>query len=262
MSRAKAVARIRPGREPRRGSSVTDEAIDKIRDGIVAGRWGPGDRLPPEANLAAELGLSRNSLREAVRALSLVRVLEVRQGDGTYVTSLEPDLLLESTSFATHLMRNNIVLELYAVRRLLEPAAASLAAARIDEEGLAALGRELDRMEAADSVEDLVDADMEFHSVIARAAGNSVLASLLQSLSTRTLRTRIWRGRVDAGVLAVTRAEHRRIHDAIRRRDPDLAHAMAAAHVASGEAWLASHLEAGADWPEISPAGVEAAGRS
>ncbi|MDQ6917882.1 MAG: FCD domain-containing protein, partial [Candidatus Dormibacteraeota bacterium] len=132
--------------------------------------------------------------------------------------------------------------------------AASLAAARIDEAGIAALGRELDRMVAAESVEDLVDADMAFHSVIARAAGNSVLASLLESLSTRTLRTRIWRGRDEAGALEGTRSDHRRIYDAIRHRDPSLAHAMAAAHVANGEAWLAAHLEAGADWPEIAAA--------
>ncbi|MDQ6917883.1 MAG: GntR family transcriptional regulator, partial [Candidatus Dormibacteraeota bacterium] len=117
----KATGGRRAERDPRRSLSVTDDAIDKIRALIVSGQWGPGDRLPPEAELAARLGLSRNSLREAVRALSMVRVLEVRQGDGTYVSSLEADLLLESTRFATDLMRNHIVLELYAVRRMLEP---------------------------------------------------------------------------------------------------------------------------------------------
>jgi DNA-binding FadR family transcriptional regulator len=241
----------RRSRRGRRNPSVTDEAINKIQALIISGSWGPGDRLPKETELAAQLGLSRNSLREAVRALSQLRVLEVKQGDGTYVTSLEPDLLLESTRFATHLMRNNIVLELYAVRRMLEPHAAALAAARIDEAGLQALEQELNRMIAAGTVEELVDADMEFHAVIARAAGNSVLTSLLDSLSTRTLRTRIWRGRDEAGALEVTRLEHHRIFDAIRRRDPELARAMAAVHVSSGEAWLAAHLEAGADWPEV-----------
>src|ERR1700682_3794686 len=87
-----------------RAPSVTDGAIDKIRERIVSGAWGPGVRLPKESELAAELGLSRNSLREAVRALSQLRVLEVRQGDGTYVSSLEPDLLLESTGFVSHLL--------------------------------------------------------------------------------------------------------------------------------------------------------------
>ena len=69
---------------------VTDVAIDKIKDMIITGELAPGDRLPKEAELAQHLGLSRSSLREAVKALCLIRVLDVRQGDGTYVTSLEP----------------------------------------------------------------------------------------------------------------------------------------------------------------------------
>src|SRR5882724_157074 len=136
-------------------ASVTDEAIERIRGLIVSGEWGPGTRLPREADLAKQLGLSRNSLREAVRALSLARVLEVRQGDGTYVSSLEPGELLEPTRSAVHLLRGSTVLELFEVRRMLEPEAAAIAAARADDELKAALRRELDRMfEAGDRVED------------------------------------------------------------------------------------------------------------
>src|SRR4030088_1569421 len=124
----------------RRGPSVTEGAIDRIRERIVSGAWGPGDRLPKESELAAELGVSRNSLREAVRALSQLRVLEVRQGDGTYVSSLEPGLLLESTGFISHLLLGETEIELYEVRRILEAAAASLAAGRIDEEGKREMG--------------------------------------------------------------------------------------------------------------------------
>src|SRR5207245_1507727 len=119
---------------PRRGSGVTQVAIDTIRELIASGQWGPGTRLPREADLAAQLGLSRNSLREAVRALSLARVLEVRQGDGTYVSSLEPGELLEPTLFATHLLRGSTVLELFEVRRMLEPEAAATAALRADDD--------------------------------------------------------------------------------------------------------------------------------
>src|SRR5919206_844682 len=127
--------------------AVTDEAIEKIKEMIVSGRLRPGDRLPREADLAAQLGLSRNSLREAVRALSLIRVLEVRQGDGTYVSSLAPDLLLgDPARFATPLLRGHTILELFEVRRLLEPSAAALAALRLDEDGQARLKHELDRM--------------------------------------------------------------------------------------------------------------------
>src|SRR6188472_4209126 len=129
--------------------SVTEDAIEQIRGLVASGEWGPGTRLPREADLAKELGLSRNSLREAVRALALARVLEVRQGDGTFVSSLEPSELLEPTLLATHLLRGRTVLELFEVRRLLEPEAAAMAALRADAEILAALGVELERMVAA-----------------------------------------------------------------------------------------------------------------
>src|SRR5438477_9960243 len=106
---------ISPGR--RRAAGVTDEAIERIRELIASGEWGAGTRLPREADLAKQLGLSRNSLREAVRALSLARVLEVRQGDGTFGSSLDPEELLEPALSATLLLQGRTVLELFEVRR-------------------------------------------------------------------------------------------------------------------------------------------------
>ena len=232
----------RSSRRGRRNPSVTDEAIDKIQNLIISGSWGPGDRLPRESELAAQLGLSRNSLREAVRALSQLRVLEVRQGDGTYVTSLEPELLLESTSFVSHLLVGESALQLFEVRRLLEGAAAALAAARIDEASKEALRGKLERMIESETVEELVQADVDFHAVIARATGNTFLTSLLASLSSRTMRARMWRGREVDNALDVTRDEHRRIFEAIVGGDPELARAAAMAHIASGERWLRAQL--------------------
>src|SRR4029077_12333123 len=232
-------------RRARRAPSVTEEAIDKIRELIVSGSWGPGDRLPKESELAAQLGLSRNSLREAVRALSQLRVLEVRQGDGTYVSSLEPDLLLESTGFVSHLLLGDTEVELYEVRRILEAAAASLAAGRIDASEKEDLARILQRMRQTQTVEELVEADVAFHAVIAKAAGNAFLASLLASLSTRTMRVRLWHGRAADDALDETREEHRRIYEAILAGDPELARDAATAHIASGERWLRGQLAAG-----------------
>jgi len=233
-------------RRAARAPSVTDDAIDKIRERIVSGAWGPGDRLPKESELAAELGLSRNSLREAVRALSQLRVLEVRQGDGTYVSSLEPDLLLESTGFVSHLLLGEGAVALYEVRRILEAAAAALAAARIDEVGKKELALSLDQMRDAQGVEELVEADVAFHAVIARATGNPVLISLLATLSLRMHRVRLWHGRAADNALDVTREEHRRIYEAIMQGDPELARAAATAHIASGERWLRKQVATGA----------------
>jgi len=232
----------RPLHARRRTPSVTDEAIDKIQELIISRSWGPGDRLPKESELAAQLGLSRNSLREAVRALSQLRVLEVRQGDGTYVTSLEPELLLESTSFVSHLLVGESALELFEVRRLLEGAAAALAAARIDPAGKEELGQKLQKMMESKTVEELVEADVAFHAVIARATGNTFLTSLLASLSSRTLRARMWRAREVDNAFDVTRDEHRRIVEAVVNGDPELARAAAMAHIASGERWLRAQL--------------------
>ena len=231
-------------------ASVTDEAIERIRGLIVSGEWGPGTRLPREADLAKQLGLSRNSLREAVRALSITRVLEVRQGDGTYVSSLEPGELLEPTLSATHLLRGRTVLELFEVRRMLEPEAAAVAAQRADADVIGALRIELDRMTAAgDRADELVEADAAFHDVIAGAPGNGVLRALLRSLSTSTVRARLWHGIAERGALDLARDEHKRIYDAIVAGDADLARAATLLHIVTNETWLRDHLGPADDVP-------------
>lgn len=222
--------------------AVTDEAIEKIKEMIVSGALRPGDRLPKESELAAELGLSRNSLREAVRALSLIRILDVRQGDGTYVTSLDPQLLLEALSFVVDFHRDDTVLEFLAVRRILEPAATAMAATRIPEEELEALQGKLDALGAQPSVEELVASDLEFHRGIVAASGNSVLCSLLDGLSGPTTRARVWRGLTQEDAVSRTLLEHRAILAALRDRDAEAARSWATVHVASVEQWLRSTL--------------------
>ena len=122
--------------------AVTDKAIEKIKAMITSGELAPGDRLPPEKELSEHLGLSRSSMREAVKALEVIRVLDVRRGDGTYVTSLEPRLLLEAMSFVVDLHDDSSILEIFAVRRILEPVATGMAAQHIDAERLTALRAE------------------------------------------------------------------------------------------------------------------------
>jgi GntR family transcriptional regulator, transcriptional repressor for pyruvate dehydrogenase complex len=218
--------------------AVTDEAIGKIKAMIVSGTLRAGDRLPKEADLAAELGLSRNSLREAVKALSLVNILDVRQGDGTYVTSLEPTLLLEALSFIVDFHRDATVLELLAVRRILEPAATAMATERATEDELEDLRKLLDSLGPDPAVEDLVANDLEFHRKIAVCSGNSVLSSLVEAMSAPTTRARVWRGLAQTGIGARTVAEHRAIVDAMASRDPEAARSWATVHIAAVEQWL------------------------
>jgi GntR family transcriptional regulator, transcriptional repressor for pyruvate dehydrogenase complex len=223
--------------------SVTDAAIEKVKGMIVSGELRPGDRLPREADLAQRLGLSRNSLREAVRALTLVRILDVRHGDGTYVTSLEPDVLLDALSFVVDLHQDRSVLYFLQARRVLEAEAAALAAQNIDEEGLADLRRLIETSRDCATAEEFVDNDLAFHRRIAVASGNPVLASLLDTVSGRTTRARVWRAITQSGATERTHAEHQSIFETLERRQPDLARAWATVHVAGVEAWLELALE-------------------
>jgi DNA-binding FadR family transcriptional regulator len=218
--------------------ALTDEAIEKIKAMILGGELRPGDRLPKEAELADRLGLSRNSLREAVKALSLIRVLDVRQGDGTYVTSLEPSLLLEAMGFVVDFHRDDTVLHFLEVRRILEPAAAALAATRMSAEDVAKL-REICQQLAPDpSIEALVQNDLEFHRLIAAGTGNTVLCSLIDGISGPTTRARIWRGLTQEGAVARTREQHQAILEAIAAHRPDVAQSWATVHIDGVEEWL------------------------
>jgi GntR family transcriptional repressor for pyruvate dehydrogenase complex len=222
--------------------ALTDEAIEKIKAMIVSGALRAGDRLPKEADLAADLGLSRSSLREAVKALSLVNILDVRRGDGTYVTSLEPAVLLEALSFIVDFHRDSTVLEFFGVRRILEPAATAMAAERITAAECAELRGLLDQLGPDPGTEALVANDLEFHRRIAACSGNSVLVSLLDTLSGPTTRARVWRGLTQEGALQRTIAEHHAILDALESHDPEVARSWSTVHIAAVEQWLASVL--------------------
>ena len=216
----------------------TEAAIQKMRAMIASGRLSPGARLPAEAELATLLGASRGTVREAVRALVTARVLDVRRGDGTYVTSLRPELLLEGVSAAVELMHEGFSLELIAVRRILEPAATRMAAERMDDATLAELERLVVSVERATSQAERMPFDAEFHALVARRSDNATLASMLAAVSSRTIRARAWRGVADETASSRTVTQHREILEALGARDPDRAEAAALLHVATTEAWF------------------------
>ncbi len=232
--------------------AVTDEAILKIKEMIISGELRPGDRLPPEKLLSERLGLSRSSMREAVKALEVIRVLDVRRGDGTYVTSLEPRLLLEAMSFVVDFHDDSSVLELFAVRRILEPAAVELAATRISALQIAELRSQLETVGEASSVEDLVLHDLAFHGSIAGAAGNAYLSSLIDSLSSHTVRARVWRGLTQENSVPRTLGEHRAIVDALERGDAALARALTIVHISGVEQWISDAIQVLSE-PEPTP---------
>jgi len=225
--------------------ALTDQAMVKIKDLILTGEFQAGSKLPREQDLAQKLGLSRNSLREAVRALALIGVLDTRVGDGTYVTSLDADLLMTGMGFVGELLDGKTLLEAHQVRRILEPVATGLAATRLSETDFAELADILERMERADRTQAFIDADNDFHRVINSAAGNATLASLIQNLSGGMMRARLWRTATEQEAVDVTKRRHRDIYLALRAGDAERASAADLIHLAENERWLEMMLASG-----------------
>ncbi|MFC8599572.1 FadR/GntR family transcriptional regulator [Isoptericola sp. NPDC057191] len=231
--------------------SRTEEVVDGVRRMIVSGELGPGDRLPVEKDLADRLGVSRGSLREGVRALTVLGVLDTRQGDGTYVTSLDPARLMSSLQFVVDLHGDTSARPFHAVRRVLETEAAGLAAHHITPEAVAELRGVLDGVAdvvAADPVdhEAFMAADVAFHRIVAAHAGNPVLEALVEALEGRTVRERRWRGRHEAGVEERTLRDHEAIWRALAGGDAEAARVRMAAHLLDVEETL-PHVPADAD---------------
>lgn len=219
-------------------SAVTDRAIGAIKQMVIDGTLKPGDRLPTESELSERIGVSRNSLREAVKALSVIRVLDVRQGDGTYVTALEPEQLLESLAFVLDLHQDSSYVEIIEIRRLLEPVAVEQACPHLVDADFVQLEQTMADLDGSSTIEELVEADIAFHHLINDRCPNDYLSSLLDSLASSTSRARVWRGLTDDSAVERTLSEHRRILDALRADRADLARTYAAAHVAGVESWL------------------------
>lgn len=163
---------------------LVDQVIQQLRERLAAGQYQIGERLPPEAELMAQLGVGRSTLREAVRALAHAGLVEARQGSGTYVRALRETDPLEVR------VRQAEAAEANEVRLLLELETARLSAQRRDAGDLAQMRRCLEARDAAQAREDveaLLDADLAFHTTIARASKNAVLAGLYETFA-RALR--------------------------------------------------------------------------
>ena len=218
--------------------SVTTKAIQSIRSMIVDGVLAPGDRLPPEQELAERIGVSRGSLREAVRALSQINVLDVRRGDGTYVTSLAPSELLAGMVFAMELFQAKGLDEVVEVRRLLLPPAAALAAERVTESQLAAMHDVIDQLEAATDNDEIARLHDQFASLVYDASGNETLALILRALQMRGENVRrAWlSAEPDRRHIALT--HQRMLLDALERGDGDMAKSVSVIQVERRRRWI------------------------
>lgn len=218
--------------------SAVDTAFHGLRQMIASGRLVAGQRFPVEGELCDELGVSRGSLREAVRMLSALGVIEARQGSGTYVSALRPEEIIGSLSLTVDLLPLSGLLEMYELRRILESHAATQAAARATEETREELKRLLEQMEATEDPDLSSELDHRFHDLIASTAGNPTLRTLLSVFRSRS---RVYNIFVLPGGDELRRESnlgHRAMVAAILARDPVTAASAAAAHVTQTEEWL------------------------
>lgn len=218
-----------------RRPSQYEVVVQGIQEMIGSGEIDPGERLPVESALAERFGVSRSSLREGVRALVAMGILETRQGSGTTVTSLDPHLLLQPLVFWAGIQGGKSSRDLHTVRRALEVEAAANAAGRRRTQDVDQLREILARAEPAIRSTDheaAMAADLEFHLQIAEISRNPILIALLEAISRPTLRMRMWQSIHRGGRLENTHDEHQAVLSAIEAGDPRAAHAAMYTHLA------------------------------
>ncbi len=218
--------------------SAVESAMERLQQKIADGELLPGQKCPPEGELATELGVSRSSLREAVRALCALGVLETRHGSGTHVSSLEPAVILRSFSLLVDLLPLDGLLEVLEIRRLMEAHAAATAAANASPNTVRQLLALCDEMEATTDGVRYAELDSQFHQAFCGAGGNATLTGLVRLFRSRGGHFRILEGPAADEVRAGSNVGYRAIATAIQNRDPAAAGLAAAGHVIQSETWL------------------------
>ena len=221
--------------------ALSEEIVIEILKNIKLGKLKPGDKLPPEREFCTMLGVSRPSLREAFRALSIMNILEIRQGAGVFITSLKPELLLEHLDFVFSL-DDSTILELFAARKIVEPGIAKIAAQNISDEEIVELKELVEQAKKhSDDYPKFLEIDIELHKKIAEISKNAFLKRLLASINQLTRASRTRTGQIP-GALKKAAEDHERIMNAIISRDPELAGQTMLAHLENMEQNLQKEL--------------------
>ncbi len=229
---------------PIRREPLAAEVARRLVDYLLSGGVEPGERMPSERQLAEAFGVGRSAVREAIAALSLIGLIEVRHGDGTYLKRPDSPLLPQVVEWGL-LLGEQRTIDLVEARQLIEVDIAGLAASRRTDEDLVDLARILARMEreAREGAEtaEFVDADVAFHLRLADMARNSALRDVLSSIQALL---RAWIGRVIAeGYRDISYAEHIPVFDAVRDQDARAAERAMDAHMRSAARRLQATLD-------------------
>lgn len=204
--------------------TVTEQVAEFVLDEIRKGDYRPGERLPSQDELARQLEVSRVSVREALVQLQSMGVIDIRQGDGTFVNDGFSNNLMTSamrSSVASGTSKDNLV-HLLEVRRIIEQHTVELAAMRAEDDKILPLQDILDEMERSTDPEHFLEEDLEFHLQIARASGNPLLFRLLD-----IIRHTFWDDLLAVleipGLMEQAIQYHRRIYEALKSKDKEAA---------------------------------------
>ncbi|NMB11716.1 MAG: FadR family transcriptional regulator [Firmicutes bacterium] len=206
--------------KPLKDRKVADAVVDYIMGKIASGELKVGQRLPPQSELAADLGVSRTALREAIRSLSLMGLLKVVQGRGTFVTQTVPGLLIEPLSYVFS-MDHIMILEVIEARAIIEAKTAQLCALRATEKELHSIETlTRDMMSKMEELETFNKLDLDLHMQVARGSHNSVLVAVIEAIQA-PLSEQLERVQGLPGAASRAVEYHVRIVDALTNREPE-----------------------------------------
>jgi GntR family transcriptional repressor for pyruvate dehydrogenase complex len=198
-------------------TTLTEAAFEQLISYVVNGTWKAGDRLPPERDLCQQFGIARTSLREALKAMELVGMLDSRVGDGTFVNP-RSEFLCRPLLWAFTGTDHNELKEVMEARTIIEENLAGLAAERATTDEIAEIGVAIEQMrDCIQAGNSILDADMSFHLAIAAAAHNEVLKNAVQLLRNITRQWLVYKVLIPNVAPAVLR-KHESIYKAIRAR--------------------------------------------
>ncbi len=212
-------------------STLADAIVEQIKSMIVKGNLKPGDRLPPERELSEMLNVGRTSVREALKALSSLGLIE-RSREGTFVKVDIRSLLSEPLNCHLAVMRSGIW-ELFEARRIFEVELAGLAAKRATKDDIDAMEKALSEMdeEGKRDLNKFIEADVAFHLALAEAAQNGVLTELLQTVKTLLTHAMETVVEGDPAIAVRSTGYHKEILEAVRLQDPVSARELMGRHL-------------------------------
>jgi GntR family transcriptional repressor for pyruvate dehydrogenase complex len=226
--------------DPIRREPVATQIARRLVEVILSGQIEPGARMPSERQLAEAFGVGRSAMREALKALSLIGLVEVRQGDGTYLRRADSALLPEVIEWGL-LLGEPRTMDLVEARQEIEVVLAGLAAQRRTDEQIARLQQALERMQAATTADQFVENDVAFHLTLAEAAGNSALRDIHSSIQA-LLRAWILRAIRGGENIEQSSREHVPIYEAVARGDAEGAREAMQEHMSAAAARLVQNL--------------------